>query len=144
MGRLSDSLRQLGYRGTVQRDVILEAVESIDGHISMDDLYQRVHERFPQVNLSTIYRTMELLEEVGLVRHAHFHDGVTKWHRADEIVHQHLVCERCHSETDLDLGLVDPLTSEIRDHYGFAANLTHFVITGVCRDCLAKEPAAAS
>lgn len=139
MGKLSEALRTRGYRSTVQRDVILEAVESIDGHISIDELYQRVHSRFPQVNLSTIYRTMELLEEVGLVRHAHFHDGVTKWHRADEVVHQHLVCERCRSETDLDLGIVDPITRQIRDRYGFAANLTHSVITGVCRQCLAAE-----
>jgi Fur family ferric uptake transcriptional regulator len=142
MGRLSDRLHILGYRSTVQRDAILEAVEAIDGHISVDDLYRRVHDRFPQVNPSTIYRTMELLEELGLVQHAHFHDGVTKWHRADVVPHQHLVCERCRSETDLDLTLVDPMTRVIRERYGFEANLTHFVIVGLCQTCREGPPAA--
>ena len=106
----------------------------------MDDVYRRVHARFPQVNMSTIYRTMVLLEHEGLVAHIHFHEGVAKWHRAEEARHQHLVCERCGSEAELDLALVAPLAAEIRGRYGFEANLTHFAIVGVCAACLATVP----
>lgn len=135
MGQLSGTLRERGYRLTVQRGVILDAIEATSGHIAVEDLYRQVHARFPEVNVSTIYRTMELLEQEGLVTHIHFHDGVAKWHRAEEARHQHLVCERCGSETELDLDVVAPLAREIRDRYGFAANLTHFAIIGVCRAC---------
>lgn len=136
MGELSANLRRQGYRLTLQREIILEAVESIEGHISIEDLHRRVHLRFPQVNVSTIYRTMELLEQAGLVGHSHFHEGVTRWHRAGEGHHQHLVCERCGAEVELELSVVAPLASEIRERYGFAANLAHFAIIGVCRKCL--------
>ena len=78
---------------------------------------------------------MELLEQEGLVTHIHFHDGVAKWHRAEDARHQHLVCEQCGAETELDVDVVAPLAREIRDRYGFAANLTHFAIIGVCRAC---------
>lgn len=141
MGELSAALRERGHRLTLQREIILDAVESIHGHISVDDVFGRVHPRFPQVNVSTIYRTMELLEAAGLIGHMHFHDGATRWHRAGEVPHQHLVCERCGSELELDLGLTAPLVNEIRERYGFAANLSHFAITGLCGDCLARERA---
>ena len=139
MGELGTILRSRGYRLTLQRAIILDAVESIRGHISVDDVFQRVHPRFPQVNVSTIYRTMELLEETGLVGHTHFHDGATRWHRAGEIPHQHLVCRRCGAESELDLVLTEPLVAEISERYGFAADLSHFAITGLCSDCLARE-----
>jgi Fur family ferric uptake transcriptional regulator len=141
MGQLSGTLRDRGYRLTVQRGIILDTIEAIDGHIAVDDVYKRVHARFPEVNVSTIYRTMELLEQEGLVTHIHFHDGVAKWHRAEEARHQHLVCERCGAEIELDLDVVEPLSREIRERYGFAANLTHFAIIGVCRTCQEREAA---
>jgi Fur family ferric uptake transcriptional regulator len=78
---------------------------------------------------------MELLEHEGLVAHTHFHDGSAKWHRAEEAHHQHLVCERCGAEMDLDAEVVEPLERELRERYGFAANLTHFAIVGLCRAC---------
>lgn len=142
MSELSAVLKERGYRLTLQRQIILDAVESIHGHISVDDIFQLVHPRFPQVNVSTIYRTMELLEEAGLVGHTHFHDGGTRWHRGGEAPHQHLVCRLCGAELELDLTLTAPLAADIRDRYGFAADLSHFAIIGVCRKCQAREPAA--
>jgi Fur family transcriptional regulator, ferric uptake regulator len=135
MGQLSTTLRDRGHRLTLQREIILDALESISGHIAVDDVYQRVHARFPQVNVSTVYRTLELLEQEGLVTHTHIHDGVAKWHRAEEAQHQHLVCERCGAEQDLDLALLKPLEDELRERYGFAAHFSHFAIIGVCRAC---------
>ncbi len=139
MGQLSATLRERGHRLTLQRGIILDTIESISGHISVDDIYRQVHARFPEVNVSTIYRTMELLEQEELVTHIHFHDGVAKWHRAEEARHQHLVCERCGSETELDLEIVAPLAKDIEECYGFRANLTHFAIIGVCRECLERQ-----
>ena len=142
MGQLSAKLRDRGYRLTLQREIILDVLESISGHIAVDDVYSRVHPRFPQVNMSTIYRTMELLEQEGLVEHIHFHAGVAKWHRAEEARHQHLVCERCGAEAELDLELVAPLAREIRARHGFEANLAHFAIVGLCQKCQEAPPSS--
>jgi Fur family ferric uptake transcriptional regulator len=98
-----------------------------------------VRERYPgldpQNNLSTIYRTLEFLEELDLVRHTHFDDGVARWHGAGEAPHQHLVCRRCGWEQDLDLAILEPLDGELRRRYGFGADLAHFALVGVCADC---------
>lgn len=139
MGRLSAALQQRGYRLTLQREIILDALEAISGHIAVEEVFARVHSHYPQVNVSTIYRTLELLEQEGLVSHVHFHDGVSKWHHAEEAAHQHLVCERCGAEEALDLEAVAPLAQLLKKRYGFAANFTHFAIVGLCKDCLAAS-----
>jgi Fur family ferric uptake transcriptional regulator len=141
VGQLSDALRERGMRLTLQREIILDTLESMNGHIAVEDVYRRIHPRYPQVNVSTIYRTLELLEQEGLIAHTHFHDGAAKWHRSEEAHHQHLVCERCGAETDLDLGFMEPLARSLREQYGFAANLEHFAIVGVCRECEERERA---
>jgi Fur family ferric uptake transcriptional regulator len=135
MGQLSATLRERGHRLTLQREIILDALEAISGHIAVDDVYQRIHAQFPQVNVSTVYRTLELLEQEGLVSHTHIHDGVAKWHRAEEAQHQHLVCERCGAEFDLDLGILAPLEHELKERYGFAPHFSHFAIIGLCSAC---------
>ena len=135
MGQFSKALQERGHRLTVQRTLILDVIESISGHIGVDEVFRRIHDAYPQVNVSTVYRTMELLEQEGLLTHTHFHDGAALWHRAEEGHHQHLVCERCGRKIDLDLEVVEPLAGELRTRYGFAANLTHFAILGICDAC---------
>lgn len=137
MGELSTVLRERGFRLTLQRELILDAVEARHGHISADDLYAEIHRRFPQVNISTVYRTLELLEEEGLLSHTHFHDGISRWHREAESHHQHLICERCGWEGELALELVEPLSAELQRRYGFVTHPIHFAIVGLCRNCAA-------
>ena len=138
MGQFSGALRERGHRLTIQREVIIDVVEAARGHISVEGIFAAIHPRFPQINVSTVYRTLELLEEEGLLTHTHFHDGVAKWHRADEGRHQHLVCRQCGAELDLDLTLVAPLGTEIDRRFGFEADFTHFVIVGLCQECRAQ------
>ncbi|MBI2888031.1 MAG: transcriptional repressor [Chloroflexi bacterium] len=133
--RLNAALRDRGYRVTLQRSIIMETLEGLAGHVSVEDIYARVRERFPQVNISTVYRTLELMEEAGLAVHTHFDDGVAKWHRAEEGAHQHLVCRRCGQELELDLDVVEPLAEQLRARYGFQPDIAHFAIVGVCRSC---------
>jgi Fur family ferric uptake transcriptional regulator len=135
VGQLSQALRERGWRLTLQREIILDTLEAMSGHIAVEDVYRRIHPRFPQVNISTIYRTLELLEQSGLIAHTHFHDGAAKWHRTEEAHHQHLVCERCGLEIDLEVTLIEPLARILLDRYDFAANFEHFAIVGVCRNC---------
>ena len=132
---LVELLRERGQRMTPQRQLILEAVQQLKGHISAEAVHAQVAARFPQVNISTVYRTLELLQELGLVTHTHFDDGVAQYHRADQGVHQHLVCRQCGSEEELGLELLEPLGRELRRRHGFQADLAHFALIGLCREC---------
>src|ERR687885_1754013 len=106
---LQMALKAHGLRMTPQRQLILDAIASIRGHVSADVVHQEVAERFPNVNISTVYRTLELLQELGLVTHTHFDDGVAQYHRADQGLHQHLVCRNCGFEQELALSILEPL-----------------------------------
>jgi Fur family transcriptional regulator, ferric uptake regulator len=134
------ALKQRGLRMTPQRQLILDAVASARGHISVDHVYQQVISQFPDVNVTTVYRTLEVLEELGLVRHTHFHDGVAQYQRTDEAPHHHLVCTVCDGDTELDMELLEPLAEALRRRYGFKADLAHTAIVGICRDCQMHPP----
>jgi Fur family ferric uptake transcriptional regulator len=132
---LRSALKQEGMRMTPQRQLILDAVASMRGHISVDQVYRQVSERFSDVNITTVYRTLEVLEELGFVRHTHFHDSSYQFQRTDEPAHQHLVCTLCGKDQELDLSVLEPLADDLRTRYGFRADLTHTAIVGVCRAC---------
>jgi Fur family ferric uptake transcriptional regulator len=131
-------LRGRGQRMTPQRQLILEAIQDIEGHISAEAVHARVAARFPQVNISTVYRTLELLQELGLVTHTHFDDGVAQYHRTDAELHQHLVCRSCGSEQEIALDVLEPLGDELRRRYGFDADLAHFALVGRCQSCVRR------
>lgn len=139
---LVELLRARGQRMTPQRQLILEAIQSIDGHISAEAVHTLVAARFPQVNISTVYRTLELLQDLGLVTHTHFDDGVAQYHRADQGLHQHLVCRGCGSEQELSLEILEPLGRELQERYDFAADLAHFALIGLCGACNGAQRAA--
>lgn len=132
---LQQTLKTQGLRMTPQRQLILDAIASLHGHISADVVHQRVVERFPNVNISTVYRTLELLEDLGLVTHTHFDDGIAQYHLAEEGKHLHLACRRCGSAMELDLAIFGPLAGQLRDTYGFEPDLAHFAIVGLCQSC---------
>ena len=88
----------------------------------------------PGVNASTIYRTLSLLEEVGVLAHAHL-EGGAEYHRAEEAGHVHLTCSNCGAEDDLSIEEAEALSHVIERHHGFVPDLTHFAISGLCADC---------
>lgn len=133
--RLVNTLRSRGRRLTPQRRVILETLERARHHTTADDVARRVGERFPGVNASTVYRTLELLEGEGLVTHTHFDDGVTRWHLASAERHQHLVCRGCGEELELEVALLEPAARRIRERFGFDPDMAHFSIAGTCSKC---------
>ncbi len=129
-------LRQHGLRMTPQRQLILRLLEASSGHVAPEEIYQRVHAELPMVNRSTVYRTLDMLEEVGLVRHTHDGSGATRYHLGQYPHHVHLFCHHCGhlSEVgDLDIGV--GLVEALRERYGFAADLSHFAIAGTCAAC---------
>lgn len=119
---------------TPQRRAIVAEVMAADGHISPSVVAQRVRARVPGVNPSTVYRTLDLLEEVGVLSHTHLETGA-EYHRRSESQHIHLACSRCGNEDSLSLREARRLKDLVASHHGFAPDLTHFAISGLCRRC---------
>ena len=104
------------------------------GHISPTALARKVQSEMPGVNASTVYRTLALLEEVGVLSHAHL-EGGAEYHRAEEAGHVHLTCSNCGAEDDLSLDEARALSHLIERHREFLPDLTHFAISGLCAEC---------
>ena len=90
------------------------------------------------VNVSTVYRTLELLEELGLVTHTHLGHGAPTYHPAHEADHLHLVCRDCGRVTEADTSVADDLVRRVATEQGFETDVSHFAIFGRCRDCAAS------
>ena len=123
-----------GGRRTAARHVILDELVSSGSHFTADELAARVRARIPSVNLSTVYRTLDTLEELGVVDHVHLGHGRAVYHLADED-HQHLVCERCEGIEELPLAKLRGFARAIERDFGFEIDRRHFAIVGVCRHC---------
>ena len=91
----NETLRKRGYRLTPQRYMILSVIQEAEAHLSIDQIAERVQQRNPTVSLSTIYRTLELLKELGLVRENHLPDEQPHYEAAEGYAHHHLVCRNC-------------------------------------------------
>ena len=133
-GDVMELLRDRGLRMTPQRRAIVAEVMRTSGHISPTAIARTVQGEMPGVNASTVYRTLALLEEVGVLAHSHLESGA-EYHRSEEAAHVHLTCNRCGSDDALSLREADALHALIRAHHGFEADLTHFAIGGLCRAC---------
>ena len=127
-------LRKHGYRLTPQRELVLRAVDRL-GHATPDEVLGAVRQESEAVNVSTVYRTLELLEELGLVRHTHITDRAPTYHSAVGPEHVHLVCRTCREVSEVDPGMVSTFTRALHDRYGFTTDVGHLTIFGTCALC---------
>ena len=128
------TLRAKGYRLTPQRELVLRAVDRL-GHATPDEILGAVRQESQAVNISTVYRTLELLEELGLVRHAHITDRAPTYHSASRPAHVHLVCRECKAITEVAPETVEPMTRAVRERYGFVTDVGHLSVFGTCAKC---------
>jgi Fur family transcriptional regulator, ferric uptake regulator len=132
---LAERLHARGLRATPQRERVLAAVRTM-GHATPEEIFDTV----PDVDLTTVYRTLELLEELGLVRHAHLDHGAPAYRPAEDD-HVHVVCHDCGSVIDAPAALADELERRLREERGFWLDRAHLTVFGRCRDC-AEQTAA--
>lgn len=132
--RLRERLRERGLRLTPQRELVLRAVESL-GHATPDQVYAEVRAHSDAVNLSTVYRTLELLDELGLIRHAHLSDRAPTYHAVSGHEHFHLVCRECKRVTSLDRARLAPFLDALEADEGFVVDVGHLTVFGTCREC---------
>jgi Fe2+ or Zn2+ uptake regulation protein len=131
---LLDRLRDVGLRATTQRRVIVETLLAQPAHVTAEDLTARVNERYPEVHAATVYRTLEVLESLGvLYRLANGH-APTQWHLSDRS-HQHLVCDGCGRVEEVSTPAFARLAAALSKDYGFTADLRHIAVTGLCAQC---------
>jgi Fur family ferric uptake transcriptional regulator len=131
-----DTLRASGYRVTPQRQLVLEAVTRLE-HATPEEIYAEVRQTAVGVNLSTVYRTLELLEQIGLVTHTHLGHGAHRYHLAADAQHVHLVCRGCGAIMQLDPDAVSSLVAVLDSEYGFETDVGHLTVFGTCAQCRA-------
>ncbi|MDX6718045.1 MAG: Fur family transcriptional regulator, stress-responsive regulator [Solirubrobacteraceae bacterium] len=130
---LTAALRERGMRVTPQRVVVHRALRDLDRHVTADELLEAVTERLPNVSLPTIYATLELLEQLGMVRRVQ-RAGTTLFDpRTDP--HHHLVCESCGSVEDLESKLDTDALERAARRRGFTHERVEALVTGRCRSC---------
>jgi len=129
-----EELRSHGYRVTPQRQLVLEAVAKLD-HATPEEIAASVQQTAKGVNISTIYRTLELLDTLGLVAHTHLNHGAPTYHLASEAAHVHLVCQGCGKVDQVSQETIAPLTAALREARGFETNVSHLTVFGRCEDC---------
>jgi Fur family ferric uptake transcriptional regulator len=131
---LARYLEERNLKHTKQRDAILDVFLDATGHITSDDIYQKVRESHPGIGYTTVYRTMKLLCDAGLAHERHFDDGVARYEIAHEH-HDHLVCLRCGKIVEFECAMIESTQNEIAARYGFRVLRHRHELYGHCRDC---------
>ena len=131
-----EQLRARGYRVTPQRQLVLEAVARLD-HATPEEIGAQVQQTARGVNISTIYRTLELLEQIGMVTHTHLGHGAPTYHLASSSGHVHLVCRDCGRVTEISPEAIRPLITTLEDQHGFETDVGHLTVFGRCAECRA-------
>jgi Fur family transcriptional regulator, ferric uptake regulator len=138
--RVPERLRARGLRWTPQRRILVDVLSRTDGHVTGAELVERCRALDPGTIPSTVYRTLDVLEELGVVSHSHAADGREEFHVLPEVEHGHLVCQGCGSQAELTA--TDPAVAVALEAFererGFAIDVSHLTLSGRCPDCRAS------
>lgn len=137
-GALRNTLHERGMRMTPQRQLVLDAVRDL-GHATPEQVCRRVQGKAATVNITTVYRALDLLEELGLVRHTHLGHGAPTY-SAEDHEHVHLVCHRCGSIDEIPTETLDELATLLDAQRGFVLDATHLALSGLCASCRENRP----
>jgi len=127
-------LRSRGGRVTSSRRILLEVLFSADGHMSAEELAEAVQTRAPDVHISTIYRNLEELEQIGVVSHSHLGHGPSSYLLASQ-AHAHFICADCGTMIEAPKEYFRGLARSAKTKLGFTIDPKHFAILGRCADC---------
>ena len=135
MSELIKALKNKGLRMTPQRAIIFEAIETLEGHLTAEAIFEEVQQVNPYINLATIYRTLDLLQELNLMTQTNLGRGRTFFALKDHCSHHHLVCEACGRVEEFCDDVLDPVRARLEAQYGFEAHTDHISIFGLCKAC---------
>ena len=128
-------------RSTEQRRLIIDTLFDTGEHVTLDGLLRQVRAVDSRVGYATVYRTMKLLADSGIVQEHKFGDGFTRYELVDEEHHHdHLICLECGKITEFEEPLIEELQARVAQRYGFTVKQHKHEIYGVCAEC--SKPAA--
>lgn len=130
-----DRFRERGMRWTPQRRAVIEALAGTRGHLTGAELVERCRARDPATIPSTVYRTLDVLEELGLVRHGHGADGREEYHVGPGSEHGHMYCAACGGSWEIPEPTADRIRAALASADGFEVDVSHVTIVGRCRAC---------
>jgi len=139
MARIPEQLRARGLRWTAQRATVLEVLAGSPGHVTGSVLVERCRELDPATTPSTVYRTLDVLEDLGVISHSHGIDGREEFHVLPVLDHGHLICSACGSEDELAATDAATFLAGLGERYGFDARIDHLTVVGRCRACRHAE-----
>lgn len=130
-------LREQGFRLTPQREMVLSVLHEIEDFATADEIYSRVSELSSSVDISTVYRTLELLQDFHMVASVDPGDGQRRY----ELLglhgqHFHLVCRACGKIIGVEPEAIETFATQIKDQYGFELDVEHLSVPGLCETCL--------
>ena len=138
-----ERLKEKGCKLTMQRRSVLDVLlEHHNDHLSTEEIYDKVKMNFPEIGLATVYRTVQLFEEMGIVDRLNFDDGCSRFELAsDDTVHHHhhLICEECNRVFEVENDLLDEIEKEIESKYEFKIHDHNVMFYGICKDCAATQ-----
>lgn len=131
----ADLLRRAGHKMTPQRLMIVRALRHARGHVTAAHITEQVREVYPFVDISTVYRTLDVLKRMRLATATDMGAGDAMFEWAPEQPHHHLICSSCGHVAELDHSYLDDLSRRLDADFGFEPDLHHFAIFGLCREC---------
>ncbi len=133
-------IRAAGHRVTLQRVMILDAVCEGGGHTTLKQIYGRLHAMDTTIDRSSLYRTMKLFVELRLVVSAENASGETVYEIPKPRKHHHLICHNCGKEREIGQEAIAGMAAMARERYGFAVEMDHLVLYGLCAQCQDMVP----
>jgi len=126
---------QSSKRDTAQRQLLLGLLREAEGHLDADELYQQARHKQPSLSLSTVYRSLKLFKELGLVEEHQFDGTRRHYETKPETRHHHLVCLGCGRITEFKCPTTERLKARIGREKGFEVTEAEVYLTGYCPDC---------
>lgn len=137
--KLKEQLKGLGYKLTPQRRAVLDILLENEGkHLSTEEIYDLVRKDCPEIGLATVYRTLQLLEKMGVTCKMNFDDGCNRYelvHKDEDHQHHHLICKSCGSVQEVEDDLLEVLESKVEDKYNFKIENHSVKFFGYCKSC---------
>jgi Fur family ferric uptake transcriptional regulator len=129
------SLRKAGHRLTPQRESVLAVIAESNGHLTAEEILARVRRRYPYLNKSAVYRSLELFSELSIVTQTDLGHGRVEYELHRHPHHHHIICRECKHVQQIDHVAFLPLARKLESDFGFQADLDHFAIFGTCKKC---------
>ncbi len=132
---LIEELQARGMRATPQRAIIFEAIKKLEGHITAEDIYAEVQKVNTYISLATVYRTLELLQELLMITPTNLGGSQTCFALQGHGPHHHLVCLECGGIEEFSDEIFNPVRVQLKEAHGFQVRTNHMSLFGVCEQC---------